>query len=223
MRPEQHPLAGARTFQSAAVSSFSGAAQTRRTLDRSHVAADWKVRAPRFRIAAFLFLLLHLSLPARADLPTQREYELKAAVLYHIIEYVEWPSDALTNQAGTLQLGLIGDIPFADAIEVLNGKTVQGRRLLVKRVSLPEDAARCQVLFIGASEKPRLSKIVNDVRNHPILTVSEVEGFAERGGGMVNLVAGPNRIIMEINRQTAGQAKLSLSSQLLRLAKVYPK
>jgi len=52
---------------------------------------------------------------------------------------------------------------------------------------------------------------------------NEVEGFAERSGGMVNLVTGPNRIIMEINREAAGQAKLSLSSQLLRLAKVYPK
>jgi hypothetical protein len=154
--------------------------------------------------------------------PTQREYELKAAMLYHIIEYVEWPSEALVKEPSTLQLGLVGEIPFAAAIELLNGKTVQGRKLVVKRVAASEEAAQCQVLFIGASEKPRLSKIVEDVKNRPVLTVSEVEGFAQRGG-MVNLVTGPNRIIMEINRETAGQAKLSLSSQLLRLAKVYPK
>ncbi len=154
--------------------------------------------------------------------PTQREYELKAAVLYHIIEYVEWPSEALSSQP-TLQLGLVGDIPFAAAIELLDGKTVQGRKLVVKRVSAPDEAARCQVLFIGASEKSRLAKIVEDVKNRPVLTVSEVEGFVERSGGMVNLVTGPNRIIMEINREATGQAKLSLSSQLLRLAKVYPR
>jgi hypothetical protein len=100
---------------------------------------------------------------------------------------------------------------------------VQGRKLVVKKVSGPEEVAKCQALFIAASEKPRLSKIVGDVKNRPVLTVSEVEGFAERGGGMVNLVTGPNRIIMEINREAAGQAKLSLSSQLLRLAKVYPR
>lgn len=169
------------------------------------------------------WFLLGCSVSVRAEEPTQREYELKAAVLYHIIEYVEWPTEALTNRASTLQLGLVGDIPFPGAIELLNGKTVQGRKLLVKRVSAPEEATGCQVLFIGGSEKARLSKIVNEVRNRPILTVSEVEGFAERGGGMINLVAGPNRIIMEINRQTTGQAKLSVSSQLLRLAKVYPK
>src|SRR5437588_835285 len=55
--------------------------------------------------------------------PTQREYELKAAVLYHIIEYVEWPSEALSSQP-TLQLGLVRDIPFSAAIELLDGKTV---------------------------------------------------------------------------------------------------
>jgi hypothetical protein len=169
-------------------------------------------------------LLLGLSMISQAnEEPTQREYELKAAVLYHIIEYVEWPKEALSEQPSTLQVGLIGDIPFAAAIELLNGKTVQGRKLAVRRLSAPQEAAHCQVLFIGASEKPRLAKIVQEVKNLPVLTVSEVEGFAERGGGMVNLVPGPNRIIMEINRDAAGQAKLSLSSQLLRLAKVYPR
>jgi hypothetical protein len=33
-------------------------------------------------------------------------------------------------------------------------------------------------------------------------------------------VAGPNRIVMEINREVASQARLSLSSQLLKLAKL---
>jgi len=165
---------------------------------------------------------LSVAVCCRAEEPTQREYELKAAVLYHIIEYVEWPSEVLSGQP-TLQLGLLGDIPFAAAIELLDGKTVQGRKLVVKRISAADEAARCQVLFIGASEKSRLGKIVEDVKNRPVLTVSEVEGFAEKSGGMVNLVTGPNRIIMEINRQATGQAKLSLSSQLLRLAKVYPR
>ena len=42
-------------------------------------------------------------------------------------------------------------------------------------------------------------------------------------GEAVERLAGPNRIVMEINRETTGRAKLNLSSQLLRLAKVYPK
>jgi hypothetical protein len=157
-----------------------------------------------------------------AQMGTQREYELKAGVLYHIIGYVEWPKGALSNNPPAIQIGLIGQIPFADALEVLNGKTIQGRELVVKRISDQQATAQCQVLFIGASEKTRIAEIVAEVKDRPVLTVSEVEGFAEQGG-MVNLVAGPNRIIMEINNEVARRARLSMSSQLLKLAKVFPR
>jgi len=92
----------------------------------------------------------------------------------------------------------------------------------VKRISDLQEATNCQVIFIGASEKARIAEIVAQMKERPVLTVSEVAGFAEQGG-MVNLLAGPNRIVMEINREVAGKAKLSVSSQLLKLAKVVSK
>jgi len=67
-----------------------------------------------------------------------------------------------------------------------------------------------------------MSDIIAEVRNRPVLTVGEVEGFAEQGG-IVNLLADQNRITMEINRATAGESRLSISSQLLKLAKVFPR
>lgn len=161
-------------------------------------------------------------LRSSAQSGTQHEYELKAGVLYRIIEYVEWPKEAMSNNPGALQIGLIGQIPFAEALEVLNGKSIQGRELIVKRISDLQEATNCQVIFIGASEKARIAEIVAQMKDRPVLTVSEVAGFAEQGG-MVNLLAGPNRIVMEINREVAGKAKLSVSSQLLKLAKVVSK
>ena len=139
--------------------------------------------------AASLFLAWAAT-PCAAQTGNQHEYELKAGVLYHIIEYVEWPKGSLSNNPPAIQIGLLGELPFADALEVLNGKTVQGRLLVVKRISDSQTAATCQVLFIGASEKRRISEIVAEVKDRPVLTVSEVEGFAEQGG-MVNLLAGP--------------------------------
>jgi hypothetical protein len=162
------------------------------------------------------------SAQSTAQSGTQHEYELKAGVLYRIIEYVEWPKEAMSNNPAALQVGLIGQIPFAEALEVLNGKSIQGRELIVKRIADLQAAANCQVIFIGASEKSRISQIVAEMKDRPVLTVSEVDGFVEQGG-MVNLLAGPNRIVMEINREVAGRAKLSVSSQLLKLAKVYPR
>ena len=178
-------------------------------------------RALGFALAAAL-VLGWAATPGAAQTGTQHEYEIKAGVLYNILKYVEWPADASASAATTIQIGLLGQLPYAAALEVLDGKTIQGRKLVVKRIATAQQAGSCQVLFIGASERPRLAAIVAELKSRPVLTVSEVEGFAELGG-MVNLVAGPNRIIMEINREVAGQARLSISSQLLKLAKVFPR
>ena len=174
------------------------------------------------RSCCCILLLGVLPFKGVAQTGTQHEYELKAGVLYHIIEYVEWPKSALSNNPPAIEIGLVGQLPFAEALEVLSGKSVQGRELVVKRISDVQSAANCQVLFISASEKARLPQIVGQVKDRPVLTVSEVPGFAEEGG-MVNLLAGPNHIVMEINRDAANQARLSLNSQLLKLAKVFPR
>ncbi len=157
-----------------------------------------------------------------AQTGTQHEYELKAAVLYHIIEYVEWPGVSTSAQSPAIQIGLLGQFPFVDALELLGGKTIQGRKVVVRKVTGSRDAQDCQVVFISASEKPRIPEIVSELKGRPILTVSEIDGFAERGG-MVNLVTGQNRIVMEINRQMTAEARLNISSQLLKLARVLPK
>jgi hypothetical protein len=177
---------------------------------------------PWLLLVALLACLSGALTPARAQTATEHEYELKAGVLFHIIEYVEWPAGSLPDNQPVIQIGLLGEIPFPEALEVLAGKTIRGRKLVVKRLTDLSGAAECQVLFIGASEKPRLPEITAQVGSRPVLTVSEVEGFAERGG-MVNLVAGQNRIVMEINREVAGRAGLGISSQLLKLARVLPK
>ena len=176
----------------------------------------------RARNSLFTAALVFLGWGAYAQTGTLHEYELKAGVLYHILEYVEWPAGSKTSNSPCIQIGLLGEIPFAEALGVLDGKTMQGRKVIVKRFSRAADAVDCQVLFIGASEKPRLPEIVEDLKNHAILTVGEVEGFATKGG-MINLIAEQNRIVMEINREVAGQAHLNISSQLLKLAKVFPK
>ena len=172
--------------------------------------------------ALFVFLLICPLAPCHAQTATQHEYELKAGVLYHIIDYVEWPKDSPPDNQSSIQIGLLGQIPYPEALEVLEGKTIQGHKLVVKRLTDLSAAADCHVLFIGASEKARLSEIMAEIKNRPVLTVGEVAGFAERGG-MVNLVSGQNRIVMEINREAAGRARLSISSQLLKLARVVSK
>ena len=52
-----------------------------------------------------------------------------------------------------------------------------------------------------------------------ILTVADQDGFCQ-AGGMINLVSVKNRVAFEVNLTATAKARLRVSSQLLKLARV---
>ena len=53
----------------------------------------------------------------------------------------------------------------------------------------------------------------------PIVTISEIEGFASRWG-IINFTTTGNRVQFELNTEAAKRARLRISSRLLRVASV---
>jgi hypothetical protein len=159
---------------------------------------------------------LALMLPGRAQQPG--EYELKAAVLCNLAKFVEWPTNAAPPTRDPLVIGIIGTDPFGPVLDrLIQGQTVQGRELAVRRFQADEDLRSCQVLFVSRSETGRVPAILARVRGASILTVSESNAFAERGG-MVNLVLKDDRVRFEMNVRAAEQEGLKISSKLQKYA-----
>ena len=148
-----------------------------------------------------------------------REYEIKAAYLYNFINYVDWVDQSLLPAGGTITIGIVGENPFGPALAPLNGKQIKGRTLAVKEVSSPADLKTCQIIFISPSEKPRYEAILASLKDSKILTVSEIEGFAERGG-IINFISERNKVRFEINPDAARNQGLTISSELLKLARL---
>jgi hypothetical protein len=73
-------------------------------------------------------------------------------------------------------------------------------------------------VYISPSERQRVSAILRELRQQNILTVSDIDGFCE-AGGMIGLVPIQNRLGFEINLGAVRQAQLTVSSQLLKLAR----
>lgn len=147
------------------------------------------------------------------------EYEVKAAFIHNIAKFVEWP--AVPSSVRSAKLCVLGQNPFGEALGVLQGKPV-GRLnweivLLDRSASLKE----CRVLFITASERGNLGRILESIATHPVLTMGDSEGYAEHGV-MVNFYMEASRVRFEINRQAAARARLDFSSQLLKLARIVP-
>lgn len=155
----------------------------------------------------------------RAESPLQREYEIKAAYLYNFINYIEWPENAFPAPGGTITVGIVGQSPFGAALEVLNGKQVKGRTVTLKQITDINDLGQCQIVFINSSEKAHVPELLEKLKDSRVLTVSEIDGFAQ-DGGIINFISEHNKVRFEINPDAAHRLGLNISSELLKLAKV---
>jgi len=156
---------------------------------------------------------------ASAEGAVAREYEIKAAYLYNFIKYIDWPAQGLPTGSDTITIGVIGGNPFGPALAPLNGKMVKGRKLVIKEAVRLEDLPSCQIVFVSPSEAQRMQEILNASNEAKVLTVSEVEGFAARGG-IINFIEERNKVRFEINAEAAKRKGFVISSELLKLAKV---
>jgi len=145
------------------------------------------------------------------------EYDVKAAFLYNFTKFMEWPATAFHDDRGAMRLCVLGDDPFGSSLREIAEGEVAGRPLTVWRVSSMRDPAGCQILFVSRSEKGRLTQILRSVRDAPVLTVGDTQGFLEQGG-IVNFVREGSKVRFEISQESAERAGIKISSRLLRLA-----
>lgn len=170
---------------------------------------------------ALLALCLALGTPQRAlgDQPSAApEYEIKAAFVYNLTKFVEWPAEPPTSDGNPIVLGVLGPNPFGDALErAVAGKTIAGRRIDVRYFSRGERITKVHLLFVTEAAKDDLRALPPQVTQAPVLLVSDMPGFLQRGG-MVMLFTDQNRIKFSVNLDTTQRARLALSAKLLQLA-----
>lgn len=170
---------------------------------------------------SFLALALCVLTPrAAAAQATTREYQIKAAFLFNFGQFVTWSATELPPAGEPFVICVLGDDPFGSTLDaIVEGATIQDRPARIARHESVESVDGCQVLYVSASEEPRLGGILEALAGRSILTVGETEGFAERSG-MIGFVLADNRLRLAINVAAATDAGLTISSRLLNLANV---
>jgi len=172
------------------------------------------------RDSAVACLAMMFLLCASAGAQDASEYQVKAAFLYNFAKFVEWPASVSAGPNAPLVIGVLGKDPFGGEIDrAVEGKTINGRRLMIRRFSSLQAYQYCHILFVSSSERNNLPQIIATVRNSSVLTVSETDRFAHIGG-IINFVTIENRIRFEINQAAAERAGLKISSKLLSLGRV---
>lgn len=178
----------------------------------------WRAFPAALALGTALTLLAGLPTSSTAAPPvrTLPEYRLKAALLYNIIKFVEWPDSAFPDPAAPIVVVVLGRNPFGDALDFLREKTVFGRPIAVRHAASVAEIPSCHVLYVSSSEREHAGRILARVRDAGVLTVSDIEGFAHRGG-VVNFVRDGNRLAFEINAEAGRRERLKIDSKLLSL------
>jgi len=183
----------------------------------------------RLAIAAALFLLvLGFSVlgVATAAQPSATEYQIEAAYLLNFGKFVTWPSappgsnaTQLPKSSETFSICVLGEDPFGSVLDAtVRGEKINGKPVTARRVRHVQEAAGCDELFIGESGKSQNHKTISALNKAGVLTVSDAAGFLDRGG-IIQFVVSGNKVRFEVNLEAADQAQLTLSSELLKVAR----
>ncbi|MFZ4854950.1 MAG: YfiR family protein [Desulfuromonadaceae bacterium] len=147
----------------------------------------------------------------------QDEFKVKAAMFYNFAKFVEWPANP-SGSDSRITYCIAGKSRLTAPMQDLQGKLIKGKSVFVREIDRPADVAECQVLFIAQSEKARLLSYLHHSGFHSILTVSDLEQFAE-SGGMIGFSEEDNKIRFDINQEAAKKQGLRISSHLLNLGR----
>jgi hypothetical protein len=149
-----------------------------------------------------------------------KEYQVKAAFLYNFAQFVDWPPPAFPESQTPLVIGVLGTDPFGAFLDdTVRGEKVNNHPMEIQRFGRVEEIKTCHILFISKSEAAQLEQILASLKGRNILTVSDIDGFAQ-GGGMIRLVTEKGKTRLKINREAAKAAGLTISSKLLKPAEI---
>jgi hypothetical protein len=173
------------------------------------------------RILAAACIFLAATMPwwsvqaADADVDSTLEQRVKAAFLYQFAAYVEWPPNTFAQPGTPITIAVLGADAVAEELgQVVTGRTVGGRSVVVKRVKQGESLAGVHILFVGKSEGARLNQLP---QARAVLTVTEMDG-ALAHGSMINFVLVDRRVRFEVALDSVEKNGLKLSSRLLAVA-----
>lgn len=156
--------------------------------------------------------------PASAD-DAGKEYAVKAAFLYNFVKFTEWPGALASAKKGQgdVNICVIGANPFTQqAQQVFRQASSSGIKLsLSSRTMATLDG--CHVVFVSSSEASKLNEIMTALKETPVLTVSDIEGFAQKGG-IIGFTNQDGKVKLVVNAAAARTAGLHIDAQLLEIA-----
>ncbi len=142
-------------------------------------------------------------------------HEIHAAMLYNFIKYVQWPDE---SQAGEFVVGVIGDENvFSTLQKWYDGKPKGVKKYVIKKLGAAEEAATCQVVYVGKSKNREFEAVKTSTTGKSVLTITDGNGLGQKGS-CINFKVVDGKLKFELNQSTVTASNLKVSSQLSSMA-----
>jgi hypothetical protein len=146
-----------------------------------------------------------------------QEEKFKALFIYNFTKHIEWPASA---KSGDFIIGVVNDNVLYDKIvEITTGKMAGAQKIVVVKFANPEEITKCHILFVSGSSSgnKNLPVIMEKTAGQNTLLVTERPGLATKGAS-INFVVQDGKLKFELNKNTAAEQSLKVSSYLENLA-----
>ncbi len=142
----------------------------------------------------------------------QLEDKLKVAIVGKIAKFVQWNKPATKNFSITV---LNTKNQFFKTL--LEGKRVNSKPIKVIYINNINNLKDSDILYISQNSSQNLQSIFKAIKNKNILTISDIRGFAQRGG-MIQLYTKNQKLKLRINVSNVKAQNLKIKSSLLRIS-----
>ncbi len=147
--------------------------------------------------------------------------EARASFVVNLLRFVEWPASAFDDGRAPVVVCVGPGDPIVHPLARLaRGRSVGGHALEVRRRLRGAAPSGCHAAYLRASDEHEVAGILEYARRTGgLLTVAEIDGFADRGG-MVEVTVETDRIRFTVNLASAERAGLRIGSGVLSLGRV---
>ncbi len=146
------------------------------------------------------------------------EHQVKAAMLYKFLGYIDWPSDSFTDSSDPFRISVVGASSVSRQLrELTENRTVGDRPIEVQTASSTRRIGDPHLVFVGRHAQKSLPRIVRLAEQRSILVVTEKEEGLPPGS-TINLRSVDGRMGFDVSLVSAQRAGVKLSARLLSVA-----
>jgi serine phosphatase RsbU (regulator of sigma subunit) len=162
------------------------------------------------KLSLFLICVLGMLQATQA----QDDISYKSNYIQRFANSVIWPSWVVGND---FVVGVLGnEDAVAGITRNLGSQSVKNKRFKVKHFATFDEIETCPIVYITESNRVPISGIMQKLARKPVLIITEMPGFAERGGSDINFVKSGTRWLYEVNPTKAPPKNIILQDAILK-------